>query len=460
MPKRKQKKVQVEESTITGTPKVDIISTLPDSLLCHILSFLPTRCAMATSILARRWRHLWKDLLVLDLDNSKDSPYYLSEESRFLAFVNAVFAQRRVPHVNKLRLICDIPRHEKKTIKRWIRNVVGPQLKELYLSLGDRKITLPEEVLTSCESLESLVLKGNMFLIVYGMDNDGFFDLPSLKNLELDLNYVDPDFLLSSCWSLENLKLTLHESFPLNASEPPQIIMPGSLKRLTLIQDENASEDLNDIEYLGIDTPLLEYLSITLWARCLEVSIKDYPNMVEAHLDIDQDQEQVGWMLELLNALGQTKLLDLKLNTMECLLRAPAFEFPEFPSLLNLKLELPYFNSGFLINLLHNCLMLQVLTLHNREKVSDVKPKEPSCWILPPKDPDCVISHLKTFEYKGYLESADEHAFIAYILERGPILKTMKIQVYRGLGLKNKQRIRQELSTLPRSSKACKLRVA
>ncbi|MED6185835.1 hypothetical protein PIB30_060801 [Stylosanthes scabra] len=452
MPKRKQRKVEAEESTRIGTPKVDIMSTLPDSLLCHILSFLPTRCAMATSVLARRWRHLWKDLLVLDFDNSKDMP---EKSHRFLFFVKAVYAQRRVPHVEKLRLICDIPRHEKKTIKRWIRAVVGPQLKELYLSFGDGRIKLPEEVLTS-ESLESLVLKGDMFLNVF----DGFIDLPSIKNLELDLHYVDPDYVISGCGALENLKLTLHESFPLSVSEPPQIIMPDSLKRLTLIQDDNAPEDLNDIEYLGIDSPLLEYLSITLWARCLEVSIKNYPNMVEAHLDIDQDQEQVGWMLELLNALRQTKLLDLKLNTMECLLRSPAFEFPEFSRLLNLKLELPYFNSGFLINLLHNCHMLQVLTLHNREKVANVKPEEPSCWILPTKDPDCVMSHLKTFEYKGYLDSADEHAFIAYLLERGPILKTMKIHVYRGLGLKNKQRIRQEFSTLPRSSKACKLRVA
>ncbi|XP_057733042.1 putative FBD-associated F-box protein At5g38570 isoform X2 [Arachis stenosperma] len=355
MPKGKQRKVEEEESTRTGTPKIDLISSLPDSLLCHILSFLPTRCAMATSVLARRWRHLWKDLLALDLDNSKHSPYYLPGGThRFIAFVNAVFAQRKALRVEKLRLACDIPRGEKKTIKTWIRTVVGPHLQEMYLDLsfacnefGDRHIKLPEE------------------------------------NLELDLNYVDPDFVLLGCPVLENLKLTLHESFPLNASQPPEIYMPDSLKRLTLIQDDDIEEDINDIEDLVIDTPLLEYLSITLWARCLQVSISDYPNMVEAHLDIDQDQELVGWVLELLKALRQTKLLDLKLSTMECLLGAPAFELPEFPRLLNLELQIPYFDSGFLMKLLHNCHMLQVLTLHNQENVSTVEPEEPSCWTLP-----------------------------------------------------------------------------
>ncbi|QHO33246.1 F-box/FBD/LRR-repeat protein At4g26340-like [Arachis hypogaea] len=460
MPKGKQRKVEEEESTRKGTPKIDLISSLPDSLLCHILSFLPTRCAMATSVLARRWRHLWKDLLALDLDNSKHSPYYLPGGThRFIAFVNAVFAQRKALRVEKLRLACDIPRGEKKTIKTWIRTVVGPHLQEMYLDLsfacnefGDRHIKLPEEVLTSA-SLESLVLKGHVFLTVY----DGFVDLPSLKNLELDLNYVDPDFVLLGCPVLENLKLTLHESFPLNASQPPEIYMPVSLKRLTLIQDDDIEEDINDIEDLVIDTPLLEYLSITLWARCLQVSISDYPNMVEAHIDIDQDQEQVGWVLELLKALRQTKLLDLKLSTMECLLGAPAFELPEFPRLLNLELQIPYFDSGFLIKLLHNCHILQVLTLHNQENVSTVEPEEPSCWTLPMKDPDCVISHLKMFEFKGYKDSADEHGFVAYLLERGPILKTMKIHADPTLGLTYKQRIHQELSMVPRSSKTCRL---
>ncbi|QHN75980.1 F-box/FBD/LRR-repeat protein [Arachis hypogaea] len=387
MPKGKQRKVEEEESTRTGTPKIDLISSLPDSLLCHILLFLPTRCAMATSILA--------------LEGS------------------SIFAQRKAPHVKKLRLACVIPRGINQCITR--------------VSCFERPCVF--------DCLRWIV------------------DLPSLKNLELDLNYVDPDFVLLGCPALENLELILQESFPLNASQPPEIHMPDSLKRLTLMQDI-FGEDINDIEDLVIDTPLLEYLSIKLWARCLQVSISDYPNMVEAHLDIDQDQELVGWVLQLLKALRQTKLLDLRLSTMKCLLRAPAFELPEFSRLHNLELQIPYFNSGYLIKLLHNCHMLQVLTLHNREKFSTVEPEEPNCWTLPMKDPDCVISHLKIFEFNGYQDSADEYAFVAYLLERGPILKTLKIYAHRNLGLKYKHCIRQALSTIPRSSKTCKLKVA
>ncbi|CAI0393986.1 unnamed protein product [Linum tenue] len=46
---------------------VDRLSDLPDNILHHILSFLDTLSIVETSILARRWRCLWKDVPILNI---------------------------------------------------------------------------------------------------------------------------------------------------------------------------------------------------------------------------------------------------------------------------------------------------------------------------------------------------------------------------------------------------------
>lgn len=42
----------------------DMFSNLPDEILCHTVSFLPTESALYTSLLSIRWRDLWNETLV------------------------------------------------------------------------------------------------------------------------------------------------------------------------------------------------------------------------------------------------------------------------------------------------------------------------------------------------------------------------------------------------------------
>ncbi|XP_073362176.1 FBD-associated F-box protein At5g56370-like [Aegilops tauschii subsp. strangulata] len=59
------------KAAATGDGGVDRLGALPDEILQHALSFLPSRDAVRTCVLARLWRHLWKSapaLRVTDVD--------------------------------------------------------------------------------------------------------------------------------------------------------------------------------------------------------------------------------------------------------------------------------------------------------------------------------------------------------------------------------------------------------
>jgi len=178
-----------------STATVDRIGILPDEILIHILSFVPTKQAFTTSILSKRWIHLWRYVPILDFTEAN-----LEDRDSVLRFEEFIFSVIRSRHsagnhfINTF--ILDIQRHSSRLHA---------------LVFGNSNTIAPEFPIPILGSTTLVVLK----LASFDMGADLFLDLitlPSLKTLHLkNINFEQDEHLmliLQKCPILEYLQLS------------------------------------------------------------------------------------------------------------------------------------------------------------------------------------------------------------------------------------------------------------
>ncbi|WJX91957.1 hypothetical protein P8452_73668 [Trifolium repens] len=436
----------------------DRISSLPDGVLSHILSFLPTKTTVQTSILSNRWHHIWKHSSVLYFTEFTDEYYHRYEDKRselftsFVVMVNSVLNLLHNPRrIRKMTLICFFSLFKDKfreySVNNWIQSVIGPHLEELDLSLvkdrpGPDYFKLPQTLFTS-PNLVSLSLVGAISLQKLSSTT---VSLPSLKVLLIDIRCVEVssvNALLSGCPIIETLNLSFH---PISLDK---VCAPPSLKRLMV--------NLNNghAAYLEINAPDLEYLNITRIIFGEVFSMYNLHNVVEAHLDVfPHSSGSVTPLHNLLGALSGTKQLVLSTSTIKWLLGEPHdLLFQEFRYLVRLKLSPPRFNYNSLISLLQKCPMLRVLIIDSVEE----KEQSPVLRWAPHRSvPSCLVSHLNIVRFQGFQGLQDELLFVKYALRNGLVLKKM-IVYGMFLDQKKKNNIIKELSKVRRACGTCQL---
>ncbi|XP_028806319.1 F-box/FBD/LRR-repeat protein At5g22700-like [Neltuma alba] len=188
----------------------DRLSDLPDHLLQHILSFLPTQEAIATSLLSKRWTSLWTGSPTLHFDalNFCSSIFFVEFVEHALIFF------RNSNHVRIFRLKFGSfglqPDHN---IINWIATVINKlKVEELDLSFTSYWFSV-HMCSGTLNSSAMRVLKLNGVTV----STDYSVNLPSLEALHLE-RVIFPEFgclvmLLTGCPCLEELKLNLFVIF-------------------------------------------------------------------------------------------------------------------------------------------------------------------------------------------------------------------------------------------------------
>jgi len=167
---------------------VDRISNLPDDIVIHILSSLPTKQAFLTSILSKRWKHLWCYVPDVEFIEAKDS----GSKDSFNEFVYNILRSREAAGNHSIRSFTLDVKHDSS---------------RLYDLVVGESPELPYTILT-CTTL--VVLKLN-FIDMGDNFSPSHVTLPSLKTLHLTNITFEQDNdlmnLIEGCPILEDLHL-------------------------------------------------------------------------------------------------------------------------------------------------------------------------------------------------------------------------------------------------------------
>ncbi|KAJ4892030.1 putative F-box/LRR-repeat protein [Raphanus sativus] len=203
--------------------RLDSFRFLPDEILRTILSYLPTEIAIKTSILSKRWRHVWSDTPCLYLDWTK--PY--GPKGDIINKILDRYKARKMMSFNlKPNMRDDFP-----YIDRWIEFAMSRNVENMSLEFRYQKYLVPDFFYIS-NSLKQLSLE----LDFCGLKPPSFsVSWTSLKTLSLrccKLSDECIDKILSGCPVLESL--TLHFCDKLLVLD-----LSKSLSLRTLVIDRN-----------------------------------------------------------------------------------------------------------------------------------------------------------------------------------------------------------------------------
>jgi hypothetical protein len=309
---KRQKPSDSEESNL-----VDRISNLPDSFLCHILSFLPTKESVATSILSSRWKLLWTLVpnLEFDVDKLNKTSTSLSSDQlnqchfSFGHILSRVWALRNVNSVHKFILKWSSyadsdPIH----VDSCVRAVIAHGVEQLYLKISLKQPFEFPRSLYFCKTLVVLNLERGLLI-----NPPCASSLPSLKTLHLIcVTYANDDSLctlLSGCLVLQNLFVKVEWEIEYEL----KIIVP-TLKRLHI--------HISFQDYiLEINAPSLEYFYFRGEMSSL-ILLENLSNLVEAVVDIGVEElhymKKFGiWVCDFIRALYKVKSLHLYEDTTQ-----------------------------------------------------------------------------------------------------------------------------------------------
>ena len=287
------------DSNKLGIGSRDAISCLPQEVLGEILSLLPTKLAASTSLLSKKWRHVFRLVHTLDFDDIDFLQPELGKEEwpvireSFRRFVDRTLALQRGSSINKFSLTYQVANNSDAVyMRRWICNVVERCVLEVDLRVMPGRNWAWLDPLDVDDVHGKCLLPGHLFrsktlvkLSLGTNTNIGKLppdvSLPALKSLSIDsivFAYKDLcDVLLPGCPMLD--ELTVRHENDLNELYTYSI-SSQSIKKLKVYYDSKYRND-----YMSFDAPSLVSLDYTDYAL-YKYPLANFESLLEAKLNL------------------------------------------------------------------------------------------------------------------------------------------------------------------------------
>ncbi|KAF9588900.1 hypothetical protein IFM89_016863 [Coptis chinensis] len=434
------------------TDNEDRISTLPDSLLTHILSSLDMKQIVQTSVLSKTWTSIWLSFPYLNFDFRNYCTHNLIRHDcpcvgMYKDFLNKVFFFRESSTILAFRLNWqNVHISNSRETNTLIQNAVRRNVRELDLQFcGDCSIFRLSPYLFTCKSLTTLKLtilcylcgetRSDLHFLIHKVLRRPLLtlpealNLPSLKTLHLQSLHFQGaiEVFLSSCPLLETLILItcgLDQSNEVTISGP-------QLKYLEIDRlYGNASTRSKEKCKINVSAPNLTTF------RCRDDTSNEYamenvPSLVMADIDIESIDELSTGLLQMLGELHNViRSLKLSAPLVEVIPKAFELRPAQFSALKHLKLKTWFSRES--INcikcILQNSYCLETLIVDAvKAKVGSSQDKDIRVFGPTVISEQSDLYKLRSVKIGSILEGLAELEFLKYLLKNAISLERLVV---------------------------------
>ncbi|XP_026395893.1 F-box/LRR-repeat protein At4g14103-like [Papaver somniferum] len=366
----------------------DRISKLPDSIIHHILSSLPIKCAVSTTVLSKTWNNLWVSIPVFDFRDWRSITHTPRTEitvetsiakelkerevtDRFMDFLDStLFSDNNISTVQKFYLNCNTAGFDANRVREWLTALIKRNVEDLILTVICQKTNMVPLNLFTCESLT--VLDFN-FQTQHTLEFPQSVYLPKLKVLRLSCvlfdNVASTQQFFSNCPVLEELVLC-----KCNRMDMESDVISFSAPRLKFLSLKGTfrKERFFCNLQVKIDAPNLESVEYGGWLPS-DFLMGSFPSLVEADFLHARDNKTstLDSVSKFVRLCSNIKLLKASYKCIKIfgVANVPSTSFPTFDNLVRLELDYdsprePTPSTRSLFKFLHFAPNLESLVIH------------------------------------------------------------------------------------------------